>query len=343
MSASQAYVETHVPPTRPNPQKRNLLFKRIKKAPWWLLFIALFIAYAYSKFAPNPLYHTVWEGVKIGIETTIRVTLRAYLISLIFGLILALMRLSSSFFLYQISTFYVELVRGIPTLVLVFYVALGITPKLAEWLNEFGQWTVETRIHWEIDGQVLVDTNLDLAGKGTYLAQLKTRDIDQEYRVIMALAISYSAFMSEIFRAGIQSVHTGQIEAAKSLGLNRWKTLLLVVLPQAIRTILPPLGNDFIALLKESSLVSAVGIEDITRRGQTIAASRFRYLEVYNVVALTYLVLTLSLAILVKAIEWHLDEGRSKPAWYLSLSRYITYILTLGFIGDLWAYLRSRR
>jgi polar amino acid transport system permease protein len=328
MRYGETFVETTIPPDRPNPQKRNVLINRLKKAPWWLLLMALILIYLYFTLSENPVYVNFWNRIQSGIEITVRVSIRAYALALVIGLVLALMRLSDNFFFYQISTFYVELIRGIPTLVLVFYVALGLTPKLAEWLNALGNW--------------LVNNDLDISGKGTYLARLRSRDINEEYRVVVALAISYSAFLSEIFRAGIQSVPIGQIEAAKSLGLNRWKTTSLIVLPQAFRTILPPLGNDFIAMLKESSLVSAVGIQDITQRGRTLQYSSFRVFEIFNVVALTYLVLTLSLAIMVKALEWHLDEKQSKPQWYINASRQGARIFSIDTYQDLFSYLIKR-
>jgi ABC-type amino acid transport system permease subunit len=104
----------------------------------------------------------------------------------------------------------------------------------------------------------------------------------------------------------LQSVDVGQIEAAKALGLNRWQRFRLVVFPQAIRTILPPLGNDFVALVKDSSLVSVLGVLDVTQLGKVTAASNFRYFETYNVVALIYLTMTIGLSLILRRIERHL-------------------------------------
>src|SRR5690606_39205729 len=96
-------------------------------------------------------------------------------------------------------------------------------------------------------------------------------------RAIMALTIGYSAFLSEVFRAGIESIDIGQREAALTLGMTRWQVMRYIVLPQAIRNVMPPLGNDFVAMLKDSSLVSVVGVRDITRLGDAYAAGSFRY------------------------------------------------------------------
>jgi polar amino acid transport system permease protein len=311
------YVEQTPAPTRPNPQKRNLLIQRFTKAPWWLLAMILLILYIYGEWSEDTVYQTVWESVRSGIDVTIFVSTRAYAIALAMGLTLALMRLSKNIVLYQVATFYVEVVRGIPTLILVFYIALALTPKFTEWLNSAGEWMMEDHdLVISIGGNELFrqdDIDTDFFDRGTVWSETRTRDIDMTDRAIAALAISYSAFLSEVFRAGIQSIDRGQIEAARSLGLSRAHTMFLIVLPQAIRLILPPLGNDFIAMLKESSLVAVLGVEDITRRGQTTAASTFRVFETYNIVAMTYLVLTLGLAIMVKLLEAYINSGLRIP------------------------------
>jgi polar amino acid transport system permease protein len=263
--------------------------------------IVILIIYFFYTFSGDPSYDVIWGAVADGIEVTIRVSIEAYAIALVLGLIIALMRRSTNIVIYQLSTFYVELIRGIPTLILVLYFAVAFTPEFVEWLNNFGR-LIDSANHvylWAYNIQI------DHFNIGPYLTERSIRDkfFDNRYRVEAALAISYSAFLSEVFRAGLDSVEIGQIEAAKSLGLSRFQTMRLIILPQAFRVILPPLGNDFIAILKESSLVSVVGVEDITRRGRTIATSTFRVLETYNIVALTYLVLTLVLALCVRGIE----------------------------------------
>jgi len=115
--------------------------------------------------------------------------------------------------------------------------------------------------------------------------------------------IGYSAFIAEVFRAGLLSVDEGQIEAAKALGLSGWHRFRFIVFPQAFRTIMPPLGNDFIAMIKDSSLVSVLGVSDIAQLGKVTAAGNFRYFETYNVVALLYLVMTVSLSLLLRRLE----------------------------------------
>ena len=128
------------------------------------------------------------------------------------------------------------------------------------------------------------------------------------WRAIFALMVSYSAYLAEIFRAGIEAVPKGQVEAAASLGLKRRQVFRLVILPQALRTVLPPLGNDFVAMIKDSALVSALGVQDITQLGKIYSASTFLFFETYNVVAFLYLVMTLSLSLLVRGLEARLKS-----------------------------------
>lgn len=296
--------------SRPNPQKKNILIRRLARAPWWALaMVILVIVFARSVSDVHP-YPIIWDAVQEGIVTTIWVSVVAYLIALVLGLIVALLRRSQNVIVYQVVTFYVEAVRGIPTLVLVYYMALALIPQLIDLANNFGDWL--TYLHITVN--VVGDTTFELTfeGIGTRLATFEQREFDNVYRAIIALAISYSAFLSEVFRAGIDSIGVGQREAASSLGMTRWQTMRLIVLPQAIRVILPPLANDFIAMLKESSLVSVLGVTDITRRGQTYASSTFTFFQAYNVVALTYLILTLTLSMTVKLMEMYLDRGKER-------------------------------
>ena len=120
---------------------------------------------------------------------------------------------------------------------------------------------------------------------------------------VLSLALSDSAFEAEVFRAGIQSVAKGQREAARSLGLSSWNTFRLVVFPQAIRTILPALGNQFVYVLKMSSLVSVIGLQELTRRANELNVTEYRPLEIYTMLVLEYLVLILLTSWGVRALE----------------------------------------
>lgn len=125
---------------------------------------------------------------------------------------------------------------------------------------------------------------------------------------VIALALSDSAFEAEIFRAGIQSVEKGQHEAAKSLGLGYLQTMWLIVLPQALRRILPALGNQLVYMLKMSSLVSVIGMSELTRRANELVVSEYRPLEVYTILMLEYLVLILLVSWGVRRMESRLKE-----------------------------------
>jgi polar amino acid transport system permease protein len=252
-----------------------------KDFPWWLV-VAVAIAVAVAVFIiSNDIYRQVFQTVAKGIWVTVFVTLVGFTLASILGLGIALMGLSGSVWLRQISRFYVEIIRGVPILVLLFWIAFVGAPAFV------AGWNAAT-------------ASLQEAG---WLSPLQVRDVSLLWRAIMALTIGYSAFISEVFRAGIQSVDPGQIEAAKALGLTRFQRFRLIILPQAIRTILPPLGNDFIAMVKDSSLVSVLGVADITQMGKVYASGSFRFFETYSMVAYIYLVLTVSLSLALRGLE----------------------------------------
>ena len=129
---------------------------------------------------------------------------------------------------------------------------------------------------------------------------------------VLALALSDSAFEAEIFRAGIQAIPKGQTEAAQSMGLNRLQTMRLVILPQAIRRILPPLANQFAYMLKMSALVSVIGMQELTRRANELVVTEYRPLEIYTVLVLEYLVLILLVS---QAVRW-LERRMSRSGDY---------------------------
>jgi polar amino acid transport system permease protein len=211
---------------------------------------------------------------------TVAVTVIAYSSACILGLLLALAGMSRFIVLRQFARFYIEVVRGIPIMVLLLYIAFAAAPALVIAVNWLGGWF-----------------GLD---------PWRTRDFPLIARAVIALTIAYSAFLAEVFRAGLLSVEAGQIEAAKALGLNGWQRFRHIVFPQAFRTILPPLGNDFVAMVKDSSLVSVLGVSDITQLGKVTAAGNFRYFETYNVVALVYLTMTIALSLILRRLEQRL-------------------------------------
>ena len=252
-----------------------------REIPYWLLAIVLLgVLFAWLITADGN-YATIFRALRQGVVVTLWVSFVAFALAIALGLLVALARLSRRRVLREVATFYVEVVRGIPVLVLLFYIAFVGAPQLVALWNL----VLSAPIGWGL------------------LPELSVRDFDMTWRAIFALMISYSAFIAEIFRAGIEAVPTGQTEAAESLGLKRRQVMRLVVLPQAVRVVIPPLGNDFVAMIKDSALVSALGVQDITQLGKVYSASTFLFFETYNVVAYLYLVMTISLSLLVRGVE----------------------------------------
>ena len=131
--------------------------------------------------------------------------------------------------------------------------------------------------------------------------------VDPFIAAITACGINSGAYIAEIFRAGIQAIDEGQMEAGRSLGMTWVQTMRYIIVPQAFKNIVPPLGNEFIALLQDSSLVSVIGFEELTRRGQLIIARTYGSLEIWISVAIIYLVMTLTISRLVAYLEKRLD------------------------------------
>ena len=240
---------------------------------WWLLVAAVVALIALLVFTrPDPFQRIIFF-VSDGIVVTIRTTIVSFLLVLVFGLVVALARLSKFPLLRGIATTYVEIIRGIPVLVQLFfwYFAFpAIVQDLGRSLN------VEALIAYRANAIVIA---------------------------ILGLSFCYSAYMSEVYRAGIQSISKGQMEAARSLGMNYFQAMSYVILPQAVRVILPPVGNEFITLLKDTALVSTVAVSDLTRRGREFMAANFNPVPTWVMISLLYLVMTLISARVVNFIE----------------------------------------
>jgi len=267
----------------------------LEKWPWWALAIALAAVLIVFSILTSPIYQEAFNFIREGIITTIRVTVIAYGLSLIGGLIVGLGRVSKNVIFYNLSTLYVEVMRGIPMLVIILYGAFVIVPLSLELINGLGNLMVRL---------------VPLAGLGRTLQQINIQQVDMSGRAIAGLAMGYAAFEAEVFRAGIQSIEKGQMEAARSLGMNYFQAMRYVILPQALRRVLPPLGNDLIAMLKDSSLISVLAVRDITQLGKLYRARSFRSFEAYNTMAFLYLAMTLSLSMLVKFIEGKMSRER---------------------------------
>lgn len=136
--------------------------------------------------------------------------------------------------------------------------------------------------------------------------------IEPYIAAVVACSINSGAYVAEIFRAGIQSIDKGQFEAGRSLGFNWYQTMLKIVIPQAFRRTIPQLGNEFIAMLKDSSLVSVIGFEELTRKGQLVIAATYRSFEIWSAVAIIYLIMTLTISRLVSYLEKKYNSNGSR-------------------------------
>jgi polar amino acid transport system permease protein len=169
---------------------------------------------------------------------------------------------------------YVDLIRGIPMLVVVLFIGFVLPGALRDLTG----------------GRISIQNDL--------------------LRGVLAIALGYAAYMAEIFRAGIEAIPKGQIEASRSLGLDGWQTARHVVLPQAIRIVLPPLGNEFIAMLKDTALLSVIGVGDVTQKARELGAATLNLFPPYNTAAVVYVALTLSASSLLRWLERRTDAGR---------------------------------
>lgn len=194
-----------------------------------------------------------------GVVLTIVVTIGSLLLSTVLGLVWAMMRVSGIKVLSMLSASLINVIRGIPIIVLLFYLYF-VMPDL-----------------------------------GVTLSALQA--------AILGLGIAYSAYQAENFRAGIEAIDKGQIEAAQSIGMGWWLTMRRVVLPQAVRVVLPPYGNVMIMMLKDSSQASTITVAELALQGKLIASSTFKNTSVFTLVALMYLTMSIPLILLVRHFE----------------------------------------
>ena len=269
---------------------KNALKGFLARVPWWLVALALLGAWFLASLLSSPDYGVIFDAIASGLGVTLGVSVIAYAASLVLGLGLCMARVSRFRAAREGATFYVELVRGLPMLVILYYIAFVGAPALASALNALLK---------------------PLIAAGA-MNPIQSRNFDFTTRAVLALTLGYAAFISEIFRAGIESVDRGQVEAAYALGLTRGQTMRRVILPQALRNVLPALANESVAIIKDSALVSALGVQDLTQLGKVYSASTFKFFETYNVVAFFYLCLTVTLSLLVRSLERRLGRGQAR-------------------------------
>lgn len=265
-------MENELPPPPVAPRRRAAA-----EFPWWIVIIlgafGIFVVSVVIDPVTRAYYASAFRFILPGVGLTLFVTVCAYIIALVIGLIIGLMRLSPNQAVRHVARVYVEIMRGLPLLVVVLYAGFVIGP----WIRDASA--------GYLDPSMLV-------------------------RAIIGLGLGYGAFVSEVFRSGIMSIGRGQSEAARSLGMNSRQVMIYVILPQAFRIMLPPLGNDLIALLKDSALIAVLALEDVLQLGRQWVSRTFRALEGYNTVAIIYLMLTMTLSVLVTWLERRLRIGR---------------------------------
>ena len=209
-----------------------------------------------------------------GFGATILLSIIAAALSMGIGLIVALPGMSSNRWIRMPSRIYIEFIRAIPLLPMLFWVFYGLPVVL----KSMG-----------------INAN-----------------IDAFWGAIITLAISDSAFTAEIYRSGIQSINKGQTEAAKTIGLNYSQTICYVILPQAIKRILPPLANQFIYIVKMSAFASVIGMQELTRRANELVVTEYRPLEIYTLLIFEYLILVLLISSGVRWLERKMGADESK-------------------------------
>jgi len=228
-----------------------------------------------------------------GFFTTIKISVWATLLAVLLGFTVGLMRISSRLFFRLIGRTYVESIRNTPPLVLVFIFYYFVSDQLLSFLG------IE---------QIFRQSPLQLRELLTLLFA-EPGLITPFLSGVLTLALFQGAYIAEIVRAGIQAIDTGQWEAGRALGLTRWQMMRLVILPQAVKIMLPPLANEFINTIKWSSIVSIISIQELTFQGLQVMASTQATVEVWLTISLMYLLVCLSLSLLVRKIELHMAKS----------------------------------
>lgn len=205
-----------------------------------------------------------------GIQWTIIIAVAGLFFGFFIGAAMGLSRTSKNKLIYGAATIYVEAIRGTPMLVQAVYIYFGINQILLQ----------------------TVGFKIDSISAG-----------------IITIALNSGAYIAEIVRGSVQSIHRGQIEAGRSLGLSKFKTFYYIVWPQALKRMIPPLGNQFIISLKDTSLLSVIAVGELLRQGQLVVSTTFAAFEIYTVVALLYLIMTLSISAVLRRLERRLDVG----------------------------------
>tara|TARA_B100000029_G_scaffold177197_1_gene174528 strand:+ start:39 stop:791 length:753 start_codon:yes stop_codon:yes gene_type:complete len=240
---------------------------------WWIYVIGFVLFLMIRRIVTDPESQKAFDFIFPGIKITFLATIISFSIAVVIGMFAGIARISKNKFFSTIARAYIEFIRGVPVLILIYFIALVLIIPIAEF---FG---------------------------------FQPRQLSMLVRGIAALSIFYGAYIAEVFRAGIESVGIGQREGGLSLGLTNKQTMRFIVLPQAFRNMLPALGNDFISMMKDSSLLSLLAIGEITYQVKLYSGSTFRFNEAYSVSVVIYLCITLLLSALQRRIEVRLESS----------------------------------
>lgn len=290
------------------------------RLPWWLIILLIAWVAVIISIIRDPDYNKIYEQLSAGIALTIYLALTSYFASLVIGLLVGLVRsyrpvppepgmkpgkvvgqiLYTA--LYNLLSVYVEFMRGIPPLVFLLIVGFIIVPPISDVVMPFVNDHVAPLLR-ELSRALGLDYMFIFGGRID--AELTWRGRDPA-TAIAGLSLIYGAFLSEVFRSGIQSIQRGQMEAAKSLGMTFAQSMRFVIIPQAVRRVLPELGNNFISMIKDTSLVTILGTLEITQIARQWSGSTFQYLQTYAVLSLIYLTMTVGGSMIVQAIESYL-------------------------------------
>ena len=292
---------------------RAMRYARLYTFPYWFLFLVLLGILLALSILTDSVYSNIFGQLVEGLIMTLFVSATSYatafLVAVVVGIIrsnppeapqsrqtmlralLRIMRVA----IFNICTVYVNVMRGIPILIVLLVTAFycRASPCAMRLMTPY----------WSACAIYLGNPDIpDIIWRGS-----------SPMTAIVALGATYGAYMSETIRAGIQSIPKGQFEAAYSVGMTYWQTMRSIILPQAFRNVLPPLGNDFVAMIKDSSLLAFLGIRDVTQIAKLSSGRSFRYVETYAVTAYIYLTLVIIASTLVNLLEDTINIERETP------------------------------
>jgi len=302
---------------------RAMRYGRLYTLPYWLIALVIIGILLGISIVTDEIYAGIFEQLKEGISMTLFVSIASYLLALCFAIFVGIVRSNPPqppqtkqtfaqlvarvvhVIVYNLCSMYVSVMRGLPVLIVLLVTAFILVPAIRDLINNGFIDPIRTFAN---------DPNIeDLVWRGSSAPS-----------AIMALAVTYGAYMSETIRAGIQSIHKGQTEAALSVGMTYWQTMRHIILPQAFRNVLPPLGNDFVAIIKDSSLLAFLGVRDVTQIAKTSSGRSFRYVETYAVVAFIYLTLVIIASTIVNLIEDTVNINKETPNFIVRIQEMLS-------------------